>query len=101
MTRDLVDPVAGVMELEVGHRAGGAPDRLPVHAADETDQGAGAGEDTQDVVALVVELGAVDGDEADVVGAGIEAEPAELGGVERQLWSGWSRRCGSDLFGCF
>ena len=35
---DLVDVIAGVVEFQVGDRAGRAADRLPVHPADEAEE---------------------------------------------------------------
>ena len=44
----------------------------------------GRGKDAEDVGPLVVEVRAVDLDEADVVGPGVEAQPPQPGGVERR-----------------
>ena len=41
---DLVDVIAGVVELQVGDRAGRAADRLPVHPADEAEERLGGRE---------------------------------------------------------
>ena len=54
LASDLVDVIAGVVEFEVGDRAGGAADRLPVHPADEAEERFGGREVTEDVVSLVV-----------------------------------------------
>ena len=43
---DLVDVIAGVVELQVGDRAGRAADRLPVHPADEAEERLGRREST-------------------------------------------------------
>ncbi len=79
---DLVDPLARVVELEVGDRAGRAADRLPVHPADDAHQPLGPGEQAQDVLPLVVELGSPDRHEPHVVGPRVEAEAAEPLGVQ-------------------
>ena len=91
--RGLVGVVVGVVELQVGDRAGGAADRLPVHPADDADQRPGPRVERQDVGPLVVELGPADRDEPHVVGAELEAEPAKLGGVQgrraRSSFASW------------
>ena len=71
---DLVGVVVGVVELQVGDRTGRAADRLPVHPADEAEQGLGVREVTQDVVPLVVQRRAADLDQAGVVGPAVEAQ---------------------------
>ena len=75
----------GVVELQVGDRPGRAADRLPVHPADDADQPLGPRVEAEDLGPLVVELGPVDGDEADVVGPGVEAEPPEPLGVQDRV----------------
>jgi hypothetical protein len=93
--RHFVDLLAAMVELEVGNRARRAADRLAVHANDVADQRAGGREGAHNIVALVIKLGAVEGDEADVVGACVEAELAEPGAVERvpdlRCHLGWRR----------
>jgi len=74
---DLVDLVGGVVELDVGHGALRRAQALAVHAPDEAHQRPRVREGPQDVRALVGDLRAIDLDEADVVGAGVERDPPE------------------------
>ena len=68
------------------NRARGRTDRLAIHTHDEAHEPAGIREVLEDVVPVGVELGAIDVDEADVVGAGVERELAKPVGV--QLFGG-------------
>ena len=98
---DLVDVIAGVVEFQVGDRAGRAADRLPVHPADEAEERLGRREGTQDVVPLVVQGRAADLDQAGVVGPAVQAQLTQprrieglrrLGGAGRSPWLSWKRR---------
>jgi hypothetical protein len=72
--RDLVDLLTLVMELEVGDRARRTPHRLAAHSTHEREKCLRPGIPTQDLLSLVVELGPIDGDEADVVGAALPGQ---------------------------
>ena len=73
--------ISGVVELQVGNRPGRAADRLPVHPADEAEQSPGRREITEDVVALVVQ-GAADLNQARIVGAAVQAQLSQPGGLQ-------------------
>src|SRR5204863_4331231 len=80
---DLIDVIAGVVELQVGDRPGGTADRFPVHAADEAEKRPGGRESTQDIGPLVVQGRAADLDQAGVVRPAVEAQLAQPGRIER------------------
>jgi hypothetical protein len=82
-SRDFVDVISSVVELQVCHRAGGTADRLPIHAADEAEKRLGPGEHTNDVVALVFQSRAVDLDHPGVIGSAFEAQLAQPGRIKR------------------
>src|SRR5262249_911271 len=83
---DLVDVIAGVVELEVGNRAGRAADRLPVHPANEAEKRLGVWEVAQDVDPLAIQGRAADLDWAAVIGSKGEAQLTEARRIE------WFRR---------
>jgi hypothetical protein len=84
---DLVDAVAGVVELQVGHRPGRVADRLPVHPAGDGEQRPGPGEELEDVGPLVVQARMPDRDQPGVVGPAIQGQPLQPCGVRRGLWA--------------
>jgi len=73
---NFVDMIAGVVELQVRHRAGRTADRLPVHTTNEAEERPGWWEGTEDVVPLVIQRGAADLDQAGVVGPAVQAQLA-------------------------
>jgi Recombinase zinc beta ribbon domain len=73
---DLVDLVACPVEFEVGHRPGRPAHRLARHAEHEAEQRLGPGVVPEDLLALRVESGASDFDEAGVGRAAIRSELA-------------------------
>ena len=79
---NLIHVVTTVVKFQIRHRAGGAPDGFPIHAADKADQRLGVRKVTDDIVLLIGNLYALDLDEADVVGTGFPAYLAEPGRVE-------------------
>ena len=95
---DLVDVIAGVVELQVGDRAGRAADRLPVHPADEAEERLGRREEPQDVGPLVVQGRAADLDQADVVGPASrqscrsQAASSACGAGDAAVWRARKRR---------
>src|SRR5262249_37473934 len=88
---NLIDVIAGVVELQVGDGAGGAAYRLPVHAADEAEKRCGPRERTQDVVPLVVQGRTANLDQSGVVRPAVQAQLAQPGRIERLGWFGRGR----------
>ena len=80
---DLVDLVAGPVEFEVGHRARRAAQRLAGHAYHEAEKRLGPGIVAQELVALRIEAGAGDFDEAHVGRAAIKGELTEPRCIDR------------------
>src|SRR5262249_14325515 len=91
---DLVDVIARVMELEIGHRARRAADRLAVQPADEAKESPGAWEVAEDVVPLHVKGGPANLDEPHVVGTGFASEVLQPIGIKLfgrgRRWAGGS-----------
>jgi len=79
---DVVDPIARMMELEVGYRTGGASNRFPIHPADDAHQPLGPGEVAENIIALVVELRSPDGHKTNVVRPRVQTDAAEPLGVQ-------------------
>ena len=82
---DVIDLLPAVVEFGVGDRAGRCPNRLPVHANHETDQGLGVRECLEDVFPLIVQSGSADLDKPHVIGAGIEDQLLQPRGIQRLL----------------
>ena len=80
---DIVDVVARAMEFEIGHGSCRTSDRLPIHAADNADENLGRGEDLKNPLFLGGDLCPVDANEADVIGARLETQAAEVLGSDR------------------
>ncbi len=79
----LVALVAGVMKFDVGDRPRRRADVVAIHPHDEGDQRPCARQDTEDLVPLLGDLGALEPNEADIVRARVKAERAQGGGVDR------------------
>src|SRR5262249_3309665 len=80
--RDLVDVLARVVELQVGNRPRRAADRFAVHSADEAEKRLRGRKIAQDIFPLVVEGGAADLDQADVIGPGVPAQLPQSDRIE-------------------
>jgi hypothetical protein len=83
MCADLVDLVPGPVELEIGNRPRRAAERLAGHAHDEAEKRFGPGIVAEELVALRVEAGAGDFDEARIFGAAIECKLTEPRRIDR------------------
>jgi hypothetical protein len=79
----LVDTVAGVMELKVGDRPGGASYWLPVHTADHADENLGSWKDLQNARSFRGDIRPVNRDETDIICSGFQTQAAEFLGGER------------------
>lgn len=81
---DLVHLVARVVELQVGDGPGRCADGLPVHAHHVADEGAGIRNVPQDVGPLIIEFGAVDFHETDIVCARVQRLLPQPLGLQRR-----------------
>ena len=75
---DLVEGVAGPVEFQIRDAAPGAADVMEVRAQDDGDEAARARERSEDVWALLCEIGMLDRHRAGVVGPGVERQLAHL-----------------------
>jgi hypothetical protein len=78
----MVDLVPRPVEFEIGDRSRRTAYRLATHAHDEAHQRFGPRVVAKELVALRVEAGAGDLDEAGIIGAALERKLAQLGGVK-------------------
>jgi hypothetical protein len=81
-TRDLVDLVGGVVELDVGNRPCRRTDVLPVHFEDEADERLCRGEEAHDLGMLIGEFRPPDLDETNIIGSRVEAQTPKPLGLE-------------------
>ena len=95
---DLVDLVAGPMKLEIGDRPRRTAKRLPGHAHHKAEQRSGPGIVAEYFVALWIEAGAADFDEARVFGTAIERELAKPRRIDRRRRARFRPRQGSQAF---
>jgi hypothetical protein len=75
--------VAGVTELKVGDRPGGASYWLPVHTADHADENLGSWKDLQNARSFRGDIRPVNRDETDIICSGFQTQAAEFLGGER------------------
>jgi hypothetical protein len=72
----VVHVITGAMKFDVGHRPRGAANRLPIHAADDSDERFDVGVDGENIFAIFRQCGPIEFDEADIVRTGFKAELA-------------------------
>ncbi len=94
---DLVDLVARSMEFEIGDRSRRTAHRFARHAHDKAEQRPGPGIVAEDLVALRIEAGAVDFDEAEF-GTAIERQLAKPRRIDRRRRARFRPRQGSQRF---
>lgn len=80
----MVGLLVGLVELLVGHAAGGGAAVVAVHPDRHRDQGAGAGQRGLYVLALTGQVGVVQADRGDVVRPGRQAQLAQPGRVDHR-----------------